>query len=291
MPNSELLEKFPLYRKCKMDIPLYLHNVPTPPIHMYCEACKSEQTFNIANKYSDDYGHGEVRLYGEKDIVVRAVYLCSACRIFLRFFLVKLSVKGKYAMKVGQEPPYEIAIDKNLSKMLGRYEDYYKKGLICESQSYGIGAYAYFRRIAEEIIDELLESITDLIEEENKEVYKGALEKTKETKVTQDKIDLVKDLLPSSLRPNNVNPLGVLHEVLSEGLHSKSDEECLEDAIYIKDTLIFLVNQILRSEEDKKQFTESMKKLLTRKSLAKGKTVIEEKGEGKEVSNDLKTEG
>ena len=94
----------------------------------------------------------------------------------------------------------------------------------------------------------------------------NALEKTKQTIVTRDKIDLVKDLLPPSLRPNGMNPLGVLHKVLSEGLHDKSDEDCLDLAISIKNILVYLINQIIRSKEEAKKFTESMRKLLDKKS-------------------------
>ena len=77
---------------------------------------------------------------------------------------------------------------------------------------------------------------------------------------------MVKDLLPTILRPNGVNPLGVLHSELSEGLHAESDESCLENASHIKSILIYLVNQIIQSKESAKGFTESMKSLLDKKS-------------------------
>ena len=73
-----------------------------------------------------------------------------------------------YMEKIGQYPGWNIEMDKELEKMLGEHTKYYKRGLICESQSYGIGAYAYFRRITEDIIDELLESILGLVEEDEK---------------------------------------------------------------------------------------------------------------------------
>ena len=84
--------------------------------------------------------------------------------------------------------------------------------------------------------------------------------------MTQEKIDLVKDLLPSILKPNGMNPLGVLHSELSEGLHAESDEACLENAQHIKSILTFLINQIIQSKESAKGFTESMKSLLDKKS-------------------------
>ncbi|MGA2853350.1 MAG: hypothetical protein ABSE90_04395, partial [Verrucomicrobiota bacterium] len=136
----------------------------------------------------------------------------------------------------------------------------------CESQGYGIGAYAYYRRIVETIIDQLLESVMDLVPDVDKPRYLAALQKTKQTIVAKEKIELVKDLLPEILRPSGQNPLGLLHDFLSGGLHIGSEEECLENAQQIREVLVFLVNQIIRSQSSSKQFTESMKKLLDKKS-------------------------
>jgi hypothetical protein len=148
--------------------------------------------------------------------------------------------------------------------MLGSRADYYEKGLISESQSYGIGAYAYYRRIIDEIIDELLDNIAELMADEERERYLEALEKTKKTTVTQDKISLVKDLLPSILRPEGMNPLSILHKVLSEGLHQESDERCIELAMEVREVLVFLVNQIATTKTAGTRFTEGMRKLLDR---------------------------
>lgn len=150
--------------------------------------------------------------------------------------------------------------------MLGDHADYYKKGLICESQSYGIGAFSYYRRVVEEIIDELLNEIADLMTGEERDRYLEALEQTKKTKITHDKIDLVKDLLPPILRPNEMNPLSVLHDVLSQGLHRESDEHCIELAMTVREALVFLVNQVAASRAAAASFTESMRKLLDRRT-------------------------
>lgn len=153
-------------------------------------------------------------------------------------------------------------MDKDLEKLLGAHAYFYKNGLTCESQGYGIGAYAYFRRITEDVIGSLLDSIPDLIEPSEQERYKTALEATKKEKRADKKIALVKDLLPSSLRPDGMNPLNILHSALSKGLHGKTDEECMEQAERIRESLVFLVEQILRAKEGSKKFTANMKKLL-----------------------------
>jgi len=72
------------------------------------------------------------------------VYRCASCNEFDRFFILKFDPEGKYVMvmKVGQEPPWDISLDRILEKILGDQAEYYKKGLICESQGYGIGAFS-----------------------------------------------------------------------------------------------------------------------------------------------------
>ncbi len=262
MPDAKFLETFPLYRKFHTEVPLWFEDIPRPPIKMHCNDCASVQTFNMTNAYWEHHSMRDDPC-GE---VLRVVYACAACKRNNRFFLLKFADDRGYVMKVGQYPPWEIVPDKALSELLGDHQDYYKKGLVCESQGYGIGAYAYYRRIIEAIIDSLLDSIADLIPESEKQQYIEALNKTKETIIAQEKIELVKDLLPEILRPDGMNPLNLLHSTLSEGLHAKTDEECLEIAGSIRDILVFLVNQILQTKESSKKFTIRMRKLLDKKT-------------------------
>jgi hypothetical protein len=261
--NKEFLEEYPLFRRFVMNVPKYLNSINKTPINMICNNCGDNQTFNMVNEYWEFHRIMNTQSMNEK---VRLFYQCQSCKIFYRQFNVYISPNLDYVYKFGQYPEWEIKIDKNLDRILGKHSKTYRKGLVCESQSYGIAAFAYYRKITEEIIDELLDSITELIEEEDKIQFSVALQKTKETRIAQEKIELVKDLLPKILKPNGVNPLGILHSQLSEGLHAESDEKCLENASHIKDILIFLLNQISISKESAKLFTESMKTLLEKKN-------------------------
>jgi len=172
-------------------------------------------------------------------------------------------------MKVGQYPPWDISIESSLQKYLGDYEGYYKKGKICESQGYGIGANTYYRRVIEGVIDDLLDMILQLMNEEEKQEFESALRETKKSKNAQEKIALVKDLLPISLLPEQFNPLKTLHGVLSEGIHKKDDEECLKDAEIIREIITYLVKQINKDIIGQKEYTENMKKLLDKKKVKK----------------------
>jgi hypothetical protein len=228
---------------------------------MYCQTCASEQTFNV-------YGRSDNRRQIIEGVSLLE-YQCVSCKDFkqvyiLSFELIENNMVG--ITKVGQFPPIDIAIDLELRSKLGPYVELYKKGRICESQGYGIGAYAYYRRIVELVIDTLLDDVPNLLSDEEKKEYAIALVKTKSTQVAQEKIALVKDLLPPILRPNGVNPLSILHGILSQGLHTGSDEECLDSASQIREVLVFLVHQISTASSASKNFTESMRKLLERRS-------------------------
>lgn len=266
MIDKDFLEEFSLFRKHKPEKLIDdTRKWTATPINMKCHICESTQTFNMTNEYYDN-GYGNTANVFAKNRVLDLRYSCQSCKSFERRFFVHVNDALDTVYKVGQYPEWEIKMDRNLEKTLNKHATTFRKGLVCESQGYGIGAFAYYRRITEEIIDELLDSITELIEEENKEGYLEALEKTKQTRVTQEKIELTKDLLPSILKPNGMNPLGVLHSELSEGLHAESDKACLENANHIKSILVFLINQIIQSRESAKGFTDSMKSLLDKKS-------------------------
>jgi hypothetical protein len=285
MAYKKFLEEFPLYKKFPTDFSIYqqVGRLPKPAIHMFCVTCSSDQTFNMLNDYAEvDYNDDRI----VNEVIVRALYCCSACGIYQRRFLIRffhedehsedetgatVTSKKVFMQKVGQYPGWSILMDPELEKLLGDHAEYYKRGLANEAQGYGIGALAYYRRIIEEVIDHLLESIEEFAEPEEKENYDSALKAVKNTRVTEEKIRLVKDVLPASLRPNGINPLGIIFSALSEGLHAQSEEDCLECAETIRDALVFLVNRVVKIKATNKSFSDSMKKILDKQNKKIGK--------------------
>ncbi len=147
MPNKEFLETYPLYKKLKNVHKYdkrYAHTwltrikINKPAIHMHCKICESEQTFNMSHDfYWDGTGQNEP-IHGH---VQEIRYLCSSCQQGFYVFLVNFgyeiiddNIRSIYLEKVGQIPPWSIAIDKDLENLLGKNAKYYKNGLICESQ-------------------------------------------------------------------------------------------------------------------------------------------------------------
>ncbi len=140
-------------------------------INMNCPNCKETRTFRFINHYIHVYENppslGVNYSYYSDSIksnsIINLTYICAACEKFNRIFSLRIGENRKYIQKVGQYPPWDISIKKKLQKILGEYLDYYKKGLICESRSSGIGANIYYRRIVDEIIGELLEDIKEFL--------------------------------------------------------------------------------------------------------------------------------
>ncbi|MEE9378071.1 MAG: hypothetical protein V3V33_08550 [Candidatus Lokiarchaeia archaeon] len=271
MPNAIFLEEYSLYRKFDYNLPPIV-SFPKLSINMKCHNCNDKRTFIGMNAFyieqsenidCDRYRETNRMPKENSHYILR--YVCASCKKFERFFILRVGKNLKQILKIGQYPPRDITISKDLEKIMGVFSEYYKKGLICEFQGYGIGANAYFRRIVEGIIDDLLVQIPDLMSGEERALYENALEESRKAKNTQEKIALVKDLLPPILMPERYNPLKTLHEVLSKGIHNLTDEECLENAQIIKDTLIFLINSILKRKKEQQEFSEGMKKLLEKK--------------------------
>ncbi len=259
-----LVEK-PLYVKIKENLPEYSSELYPNLLLMDCSICKANRPFHFQQK--------GVRIpspSSEKPRLKNGVYFleykCSGCLNKRFSFWIEVNTDQGWMRKVGQIPPWNKTLDKNLEKLLYAQQDYYKKGLICESQGYGIDAYAYYRRIVEDVVDNLLNYIEDIIEPVEKERYSNALKEVKKTIVAKEKIALVKDLLPSVLRPEGFNPLSILYSSLSDGIHNESDEKCLELAQHIREVLVFLTTQIAIHRESSKVFTESMRKILDRKN-------------------------
>lgn len=267
MPEKIFLETFPLYKyynlKTQYTSLIYFEKCA---INMKCLECKSFQTFTMRNDY---YRYKIDNDPSPENKVLKLDYKCTHCEKFERFFMINFSANGKRVAKVGQFPSWEINVEKKIEDILGERSEFYKMGLINESQSYGIGAYAYYRRIVEEIIQDLLVSIEKLIPENEKPKYIDALEQTKKTTVTEKKIELVKELLPSNLRPDGLNPLSILHSALSEGLHNLPDSECLRIANEIRETIIYLITQIKEQEYTAKTYSDNMKKILESKNKKK----------------------
>jgi len=90
----------------------------------------------------------------------------------------------------------------------------------------------------------------------------------KETQFSKS-LDLIKDAMPESLRIQGHNPMTLLHDNLSTGLHSKTDAECLEIAQAIRVILAELAERLSTALKDEAELTKALGKLLNNRSRSK----------------------
>ena len=278
MSLQKLFENSPLYSSVNSEIsPSDVYSVHRGVVHHYnvspnalqfdCGVCKTSRTLtrsqetHLANSLIE---HFTVELNSDYlgPYAIAISYSCQSCLNFYAYFLITLDFGKNQARKTGQFPSPRVNVERNLQKLLGQHEEEFQKGLVCESQGYGAGAYTYYRRILEKTIDKLLEDITDILQEDEKVIYAQALEKAKAEQQISKKIEFVKDALPAVLKPEGYNPLGLLYKTLSEGIHNKTDEECLELAGGVRHILVFLVSQIETFKKQSTEFVSAMKSLL-----------------------------
>src|SRR5690606_12186363 len=125
----------------------------------------------------------------------------------------------------------------------------YYKGRKSLSENYGIGAFAYFRRIIEK---ELINIVYDLAKIESSESIKinsllADYEKSKKTHLLYENVF---QYLPLSLQSLGDNPFKLLYSQTSQGLHNLSEEDCLKRAEQIDLILKFVIKKLNEEKSD-----------------------------------------
>jgi hypothetical protein len=166
------------------------------------------------------------------------------------------------ALKFGELPAFGPPTPARLISLIGHDRELFLQGRRCENQGMGIGAFVYYRRVVENqknrILGEILRvakmvgSAADSIEE-----LEAAITETQFSKALKG----VKHGIPQALMIQGQNPLLLLHDALSQGVHGRSDQECLELATSVRLLLIELAERLSQALKDEKELTAAVKKL------------------------------
>jgi hypothetical protein len=267
---AKFFEECPLYKKFEVTLPeradLLADAELYEPLSMECVPCRSGQSFGVSWREADGWwiNHRQEAYTAEAPIgvpfkgnapprwhpspagdVVSVQFVCTRCQGYRYSFMYLVSDDGTSISKVGQFPRFSILPTEEVRRALGRYAEDYRKGMANESSGFGVGAFAYYRRIVENVIGDLLAQIEELIAEDaERERYHGLLDNVQGSQSAQGRIEAVKDALPATLRPGGWNPLDVLYDALSLGLHAESDEFCLDMAMMVRESLVYLITEI-----------------------------------------------
>jgi len=271
LTNADLksfYETAPLYSSRRFKLP------PTPrndlridEIDSYCEVCGQNRPFH-------DFSQRIERATAAKSAMMILPQLktgrsgfsftCVSCKQSHRIYMVEQVVDDKTItiQKYGQLPRGGIPRDRTLQKFLKDDRDNYEKAVICLSHEYGVAAFAYFRRIVENNINHLLDLLQEDLQSSggDKENFTAILS-LRDGSPMSEKIKIANLALPGHLQPDGLNPLGKLYQVLSEGVHNLSEEECLTKANATSECLTFLVSELASRKEHRARFKNSIGQL------------------------------
>jgi hypothetical protein len=245
-------------------------NAPRLTLHCDDPECDGPRHFRFAS--------GERKPQDKRRFTTFLTYVCSNCQrstkvYSLNVLVAKLHDLDGHCYKYGEMPPFGPSTPPRLLKLFEHNRDLFMKGRRCESQGLGIAAFVYYRRVVEDqrsaIIGEIIR-VAKLIKAPAETL--ASLEAAQKETQFSKSLDLIKDAMPESLRIQGHNPMTLLHDNLSTGLHSKTDAECLEIAQAIRVILAELAERLSTALKDEAELTKALGKLLNKpKPVAKAK--------------------
>lgn len=227
-------------------------------IDAYCDKCDRDRPFQ--DHRFRRVGYEAVFRSGDGDCLATGtttfMFTCASCNKYSYTFLVEQIVDEKTVkfQKFGQLPRMKLERDKALQKFFADDSESYEKGLASLTNGYGIGAFGYFRRITENNIARLLDLIFEDAEATGDEEKCQAINELRREQQMSARIKVANRALPDYLNPHGLNPLGRLYQVLSEGIHSYSDEECLAKARTVQGCLTYLLTELATRKHQRERF-------------------------------------
>lgn len=293
----DLLSSQPLYKKINVSIESFSSpdDIEDFSFSFYCPIDRSKQTFKLklepekflsfaGSKFTQQEYKNHFDTFNQEESKYRFAQhysaTCQYCNEYSAHFLLQVETDNpilpsrgigggadiiepkQIVKKIGQFPPFQITPDHDLISFLNDEDaENYKKALICRSQNYGIGAFAYLRRIVENEIIRIIEDLSKIERPESQKIQ-SLLNSYKQNHIMQNLIEGVYEYLPNSLKSLGNNPLKVLYSQLSGGIHEFSEEECSKKAEQLDTLLKFVVKKIREESSEVVEAREAIKKLL-----------------------------
>jgi hypothetical protein len=256
-----VMESWPLYREFIYTGAVVAKQVPRF-LEIWCDNC------SLTTVWEAKFYEGE----SNNDGFNTKSYTCRNCgnreaRYYFRWHVGAAS--GSVFVKVGQYPPLEERVGESLKRMLDADDlKMYRNALKMRNFNMGIAAVAYLRRVVENRMNDMLDVLheTAVLHHADKQV----LDRLKEAKAERrfaTKADYAGDLLPSNLRPpGKPNPMAILHDLASAGLHGDSDEECVEVFDACRTTFEHVFSKMRIELDEARDYVKSMEKLVQKKA-------------------------
>ncbi len=235
-----------------------------PEITLHCdgEFCNGERFFKSAES--------EITLDNKKFEFDFVRYVCKNCQETFKVFAIAVALfegeKSGRAFKFGEFPSFGPTTPSKLIELIGPDREIFLMGRRCENQGLGIGAFAYYRRVVENQKNRIFDKIIQVAQKisTNEELINELEEAKKETQFSKA-VESIKRALPESLRIDKHNPLTLLHGALSEGVHDKTDQECLDIAQSIRIVLGELASRLAQALKDEAELKNAISKIMKKK--------------------------
>jgi hypothetical protein len=238
----------------------------TPEIQLHCsnETCNGIRFFRCIKGSDTQLGYND-----SKNIFL--TYKCSNCQNSFKTYAATAtrleSTDSGSLYKFGETPIFGPPTPARLLKLIGPDRDIFLKGRRCENQGLGVGAFVYYRRVVENQKNRIFREIVKVLErlgasEDNLKTLNTAIEETQFTKA----LEIAKPAMPESLLINGHNPLKLLHNALSDGIHNMSDEDCLGYAASVRVVLGELSERLSQALKDEAELTHAISRLLAPKN-------------------------
>ena len=240
----------------------YLLALPQIRLHCDDEACQGLRFF--------EYQGSQTWLSDEKWVNEFVRYVCRNCDESVKIFSLAVRRRGVtgagLAMKYGELPAFGPPTPPRVITLIGPDREMFLRGRRAENLGFGIGSFAYYRRVVENqksrIIHEIAKASAKL--GASPEMLAQLAEAEKETQFSKA-IDQIKVGIPAALLIHDHNPLTLLHTALSEGLHEHTDEECLEIAQEIRLILTELAERISQALKEEAELKDAVSRLMNRR--------------------------
>lgn len=252
---QKFLEEWPLYASVTIAGQL----IWPANISFHCTVCGKETTWP-GSQVNCSASSIQMRRY--------TCLLCSKLQVTFAVHCIYAPNDERYdstLQKIGQFPAPSITIARALASHLGDSAPLYRKALTSRNQGYGIAAVAYLRRIVEDKTDELIDIVGQLAHGRGlSETDIQAILAAKNQQTYSDKLKVASEVIPATLRPGGSNPFGTLYGLLSDGLHDRTEEECLAISDEIREVFEYIFENLRTQIEDEKRFIDKMTKLTSR---------------------------
>lgn len=247
--------------------------VLTPPkqLPLYCGECKGERLFEPTES---TYYLGQTTTIWRNYLG----YQCRNCKLRSKIFALHLArdkagTKSGKAMKFGESPAFGPPVPANVEALLGSDASLFRKGIDSEAKGLGIGAFAYYRRVLDnqrtKIFDKIIQVARKLGAEE--EVLKRLTAARDDRQFTKS-IDEIKPGPLKAIYIDGHNPLTLLYDAVSDGLHGQSDAENLAQAQIVRLLIADLARRIEAALDDHAEVSTAVNNLLKAQAARRSKS-------------------